>query len=110
MADETTPKTEAQHIDGKSLVDAMLENLRAAKEDPETSDQREIERNQHCRPYPMNSPIPKAPPLNEDGSEKEEGAEDQPKTSETPESREGWTELPDDVADLVERELPRSEE
>jgi hypothetical protein len=84
------------HIDGKSLMEGVLASLQAERDDPDGFLEYESHRNEHAKPVTMDSPIPKPPPLNPDGSEQEE--------AETPESKEPWLVVPAGVLDLLEEQ------
>lgn len=84
------------HIDLAILKKTVLGNIEANNADPEGRLQWEMERNQHAQAVKMDSPIPKPPPLNPDGSEEQDHAE------EVQESAEPWVVVGEDLLDLLE--------
>jgi hypothetical protein len=82
------------HLDLTMLQEEILANLQWENDHPEEALEAESHRNEHAKCVPMDSPIPKPPPLNPDGSERQE--------AESQESKEPWLVVPDEVLDLLE--------
>jgi len=81
-----------KHIDLDALKREVFENFREAREDPEAFSAWEERRGERATPVPMDTPVPKPPPLNDDGSEAEEA-----------DAQENWLVIPDDLTDLLEK-------
>lgn len=84
------------HLDLEDLKATVLANLSSYSQDPEPFHRWEEERNQSARPFEMDTPVPKPPPLNEDGSEKEEEVDET-----FQESADAWLVVPDSVLSLL---------